>query len=1083
MSARRACSLTRAVLVAALVMMAAPAHAAPKPPAAAPRCAKKIDPAKLPAAKVLSNRGKEAYEAGRSQEAIELFERAYCMLPAAPFRYNISRAYRKLNRCEQAFEYANLWVNEADEADKADARKWLIQLQGECARVRIETDPAGGQLWLDAEAGDPIGTAPWDGWVVAGTHTVLAHHDGFLDEHAELIVPEGTHPPIRLQVAFLPVPPAAALAPPVAPPPPPVVVAPPSPPPAVVVPPSPHVQLGQDAMQQGNYPKAAKEFDAALLDRPGDPDVLRLQSQNLLKFLEYNKVVASLEQAQAAAPDSGDVAEQLAKLYASTDQRAKAAAAQVRADRAAELERQAARKRIKPDEIKTVSVALAFRPMVVTAPTANDAYLSQALPWLVARDLARSAHVTVVAPSAAAVTYVVDGQYLVVPPQPGQPAEAQLQVVARLLDAKTQAVVRNSARNGPVEDVSRIQHAVALDLLDQFVPLTEHERKAIADALPISSVESLRLLTAGEDAVAKGELLPAIGLLKRARAADEGNAIAIEEYRQVKQELTGGSVRVTVEALTQAGPGQGLLGANIRSALMTRLAQSGHLWILDPETGAKPEDKPAWLPADVVVGGTYELTDTTLAMRVRGVDQETNEETFTESVSGAASKSADLQAELAARIARRLGATDAEARKMGPAPVEPPTPPKVATPVPPVTPAQAPPAPPVAAAPVVPPTPAPTPVPVPAPVVATPKPAAPEPKPAPAQPKPAVEETKSSDLYRVALRWQGLGQKHGPPPLGLDFTLATRTLAASGAASLHLSWVLGAVRNTRGSSDAQSIALYDTGADLELDFLWGGIGFNLGLAGTLGMVKTVGTPQFFYGVRPRGGVTVQSGALQLTGDIGAQIAASPQLDPNGPTPYGLFAQIGASYGFGHDVKVPSGMEIGYRAHFVLPDGANASKTYGGLTSPGGVTVQHELVIGKAEETTTQSFVLGLASIKANAADGRTKGFSMQEFGWDGQSLVFAERHRLNPLMGLRVSIVRASGDYTECFAAPGCIGLVVAPRLGVDLHVAGGLHLQAAYGYDFQVSPLTMSQFKLSFTSRNNFSGLFLDMGLLFRIE
>lgn len=885
-----------------------------------------------------------------------------------------------------------------------------------------------------------------------------------------------------------------------------------------------HTLRGQIATQRGNYLVAAKEYDEALKAKPGDADILQAQAQNYLKLPQYDKAIASLEAAQKASPNRSDVAQQLARLYAETDQKDKAADAQSRAEQAQATEREAARKDIPADQIKTVAVAEEFKAMA--GNSAEFAYVGKVLPDAISHDLAKSPYIQLLARDARAqeaidkqkeawatehpdatpeevekavggisqsAPYIVDGQYTVIPGAPGE--DAQLQVTAKLVEVAGQKVVRSSARNGGLKDFSKIQHAVALELLGQFVPINDKERSQIEDAIPTGSLESMRLISAAQDARRKGDLRGATALLRQARAADSGNVAAISELRDTQKQL-GTKNRVAIRDFSKIGTAPDYVEAGLQNTITSKLAnidgiqvvERGELPAIEKEMEVwaaahadsqdtasaadlakmkeEEEKMKAALPVGAVVSGSFQLHNGVLVIDAKMVDWDTKADMLAERVSGPEKNLLDLENELAEKIARRLvGApseeetkrlrekkdfeaykrdmeelarrrTEDEKKEEAKATAE------LASAGLPAADAKD-------------------------LNVSTDTP-----------PEDDEEEIKGEALW-AKLRLQSLFQANTPPMLGVDLGLYSGAFRLRGF-SFQGSWIVGAASNRVAASRVYGdkyapMALYDTGIDLNMNLTLKFIGLSFGVAGTVGFVQNLESGftgavvnSLFAGLRPRAGVHFQFWGLQLYADLGYQIGLQ------GKTPKvfvenkeqavgsvnGLFLQAGLSYTFGKDVKLPSGFDLGYKLHWTVPAGENAFKNYSStFGGAGGTLVEHLFYIGGGKNEFSQGFVFGLSDAAYNG-DKAGKHFFMWELGYGVEYQFSDRRHRVSPIAGGRLSLMSVtgpglgnSGD-ASC-SDKGCLGVLLGMHVGLRFNIIWGLNVETTIGRDFMWSALS----------------------------
>jgi tetratricopeptide (TPR) repeat protein len=900
-----------------------------------------------------------------------------------------------------------------------------------------------------------------------------------------------------------------------------------------------HTLRGQIAAQRGNHVRAASEYEKAVQAKPGDPDILQLQAQNLLDVPQYEKAIAALEEAQKHAPDRVDIARELARLYAATEQPGRAADAQARAELAEETGIEKQRKTIPPEQVKIVAVADEFQPVGdMGAGGANYAYIGKVLPDGIAHDLARSPYIRLLARDARTqaaaekqketwlkehpdatpeeveagiggltpqATYVVAGQYVVIPAEGDQPA--QLQVSAKLVEVKGQAILRSSSRHGELKDFSQVQHAVALELLGQFVPITESERAAIEKAVPVGNLESMRLMVEARDATAKGDLRSAQALLRAARAADEHNVAAIADLQRTQKEL-GPANRVAVRDFARIGTAPDYIETGLQNTITSKLANVGGIQVIErSELPAIEKEVELWLaqhadaqgagtaaenahlqeevqqmtstvPVGAVVSGSFQLANGVLVIEARMIDWGSKSVMLAERVAGPEKSVLDLENELAEKIVRRLvGApSEEETRRLREKQdfeqykrdMEELTRRRAAeknelvaeTSTPETTPAAA---------------------------------------SAPGTSTAAGESSKEpvpKDTVWVDIRGQGLGQKNGPPAFGLALGLLSwdrkfKGLPILSGEELHLTWIVGGISNRLTQSRTYNyapVSVYETGLDVDSTWWWKFIGLDLGMAVTGGLhqnliLEETGTTvnQFWLGARLRVGLALRLENLRFHAAIGGQAGWTPTADPNGATVNGLFLQTGLAYQFGEAPELPTGFELAYRAHTVLPTGSDAFRSYGGYFGQhGGFMLQNELLIGKGSGRFTHSAVLGVGYAPDKDPTAGVSPFVLAEFGYDFQVHFFAEHHLVNPLAGLRFSLVRASGGGlgdTCGTSSSGCWGFMFGPQVGVDIDPITGLGFRIAAGHDFLWSPIPSA----ALSSAGDYSGYTADIGISYR--
>jgi hypothetical protein len=177
--------------------------------ASAEPCARELTAKALPRANELSKQGKDAFAAGRFDEALGYFEQAYCVLPAPVLHHNVSKTHLKLGHCAEAISEGRRWVDEADASERTDATAWMTEVRASCAPVALESIPSGATFAIDQDA--RTGQTPWQGWLASGPHALKLSHPDYLEAAMSFVAgapgadrEEGLH----LVVTLAPTPPA-----------------------------------------------------------------------------------------------------------------------------------------------------------------------------------------------------------------------------------------------------------------------------------------------------------------------------------------------------------------------------------------------------------------------------------------------------------------------------------------------------------------------------------------------------------------------------------------------------------------------------------------------------------------------------------------------------------------------------------------------------------------------------------------------------------------------------------------------------------------------------------------------------------
>lgn len=145
-------------------------------------------------ARTLFQRGQTAYSQGDYEAAIEQWTRAYELDARPLLQFNLSQAFERLGRLEDAIAAVERYLEHADPDDEhqADARARLSALRERLARtsVRIVGGPEGATILIDGEdrgrtpRPDPIPVAP-------GSHRIVLRAEGYHELVSSVVIPAG----------------------------------------------------------------------------------------------------------------------------------------------------------------------------------------------------------------------------------------------------------------------------------------------------------------------------------------------------------------------------------------------------------------------------------------------------------------------------------------------------------------------------------------------------------------------------------------------------------------------------------------------------------------------------------------------------------------------------------------------------------------------------------------------------------------------------------------------------------------------------------------------------------------------------
>lgn len=163
-------------------------------------------------ARTLFQRGQAAYAQGDYDASIAHWSRAFEIDQRPLLQFNLSQAYERLGRLEEAITALQFYLDHSDPSDEhqADARARLASLRERLGRTRVQIvgGPEGATILIDGEdrgrtpRPDPIQVTP-------GSHQVLVRMSGQTDFTSSVVVPAGQT--VEVQVRMTPA--AAAAAP------------------------------------------------------------------------------------------------------------------------------------------------------------------------------------------------------------------------------------------------------------------------------------------------------------------------------------------------------------------------------------------------------------------------------------------------------------------------------------------------------------------------------------------------------------------------------------------------------------------------------------------------------------------------------------------------------------------------------------------------------------------------------------------------------------------------------------------------------------------------------------------------------
>lgn len=144
----------------------------------------------------LISQANSSYDGGDFRTALEKYREAYGITEDPRVLYRIGLTYENLANYQRAREHLELFLLAEPNSKYAgrvkskveNLRKLEANLQ---SSVRVESTPAGAQVWIDTEIGKPMGVTPVRIPVGPGGHSVLLKKEGFDPVRATFSVEAG----------------------------------------------------------------------------------------------------------------------------------------------------------------------------------------------------------------------------------------------------------------------------------------------------------------------------------------------------------------------------------------------------------------------------------------------------------------------------------------------------------------------------------------------------------------------------------------------------------------------------------------------------------------------------------------------------------------------------------------------------------------------------------------------------------------------------------------------------------------------------------------------------------------------------
>jgi hypothetical protein len=153
--------------------------------------------------------GREYYEEGRYQSAIEEFEKAYEFDPIPAFLYNIAQCYEKLGKLRPAVEYLNRFLDEdKEQTDTESIKRKIANLEERIKKtgITVTATEEGAVIYVDDEQ---VGITPIENVVplAEGMHAIRITKPGFEPFTMNVGVSTGYSVPVFAKLERTPPPP------------------------------------------------------------------------------------------------------------------------------------------------------------------------------------------------------------------------------------------------------------------------------------------------------------------------------------------------------------------------------------------------------------------------------------------------------------------------------------------------------------------------------------------------------------------------------------------------------------------------------------------------------------------------------------------------------------------------------------------------------------------------------------------------------------------------------------------------------------------------------------------------------------
>jgi len=146
----------------------------------------------------LHAQGKQLFDAGQYQQALDKFTLAYSTYPQAKYVFAIANCYVKLENLPRALDAYEMFTQYEATPDvlkkvEGETAKLKSMLSREYGEVFIFSSPSEAQIIIDEISKQNVYTTPTRRWLKEGAHTIFFKKDGCRPHEVKVSIKRGEH--------------------------------------------------------------------------------------------------------------------------------------------------------------------------------------------------------------------------------------------------------------------------------------------------------------------------------------------------------------------------------------------------------------------------------------------------------------------------------------------------------------------------------------------------------------------------------------------------------------------------------------------------------------------------------------------------------------------------------------------------------------------------------------------------------------------------------------------------------------------------------------------------------------------------